>query len=273
MPFAAGKLGVVAFKRVFEPYTQSLVMPKPRVAPLPAIVGRVVGHLQIAQGALGVVHLALEVIALRDHREVQPQAGAHDPAPLVAGMAACGKEVAVSTQCSIFDGTSERSSTTLKADAVAIVCRIDFVCRGHDLGAAPGLVEPDIADNVGHLFAAVAAAIDDPPNHSAAANSGARGNCKSEAGAANGVHFGGSYCNSLAHANDLRHPTLFRRDRGRQAVAELGGISPHPPAGVGGVFTRLVSSVANGGPVVEVIERLGDTSRDARPLDEGAVEA
>jgi hypothetical protein len=76
--------------------------------------------------------------ALSQIRDVYAQASARDPTPLIAGMAGFGEAV---------------------ADRVrAVICRIDLVRDTHDLGATPGLVESDIADDVRHLLSTVALA-------------------------------------------------------------------------------------------------------------------
>src|SRR6516162_1253235 len=98
-------------------------------------VRRVVGLSQISQSAVGVVYFALEVLALSDHREIQTQAGANDIAPLIAGM------------------SGGRSGI--------VVHGINFVSRGHDLGAAPSLVHADIADDVWRLNAAISGSVRD----------------------------------------------------------------------------------------------------------------
>src|SRR5262249_16199657 len=133
-------------------------------APLYAKVGPVIAHHQIAQRPLGVVHLGLEEIALRNHREVQAQAGTHNPAPFVAGMPGCGQAVTITAgERSRPKGAEvarhERPSVGANGVRAAEVCGIDLMGRGHDLGAAPGLVEADIADDIGRLNAAVAGAI------------------------------------------------------------------------------------------------------------------
>ena len=68
--------------------------------------------------------------------------------------------------------------------------------------------------------------------------------------------------------------TLFGRQSGREAAAELGGVAPHPPAAVAGIFLRQVAgAVEQRGCRVEVEERHRQTGREARPLHEGAVRA
>src|SRR5262249_9604216 len=72
-------------------------------------------------------------------------------------------------------------------------------------------------------------------------------------------------------AKDLAGAALFGRDCRRHAVAELRRVGPYPPARVTGIFAKCIGPIANGGSAKEVPERWGDTSRDACPLDEGAV--
>src|SRR5262249_46312713 len=139
--------------------------------PLPAKVGRVVALVQVAHGTLGIGGLHLEVVALSDKRGVEAQAGAHGPAPLIAGMAGC------------------RQAVTYRAEIV----RIDPVCGSHALGATPGLVYSDVADNIGRLKAAVARADGTLPH----LKRGSIGIAPGDDGcAANGT-------------KNLRHPALF----------------------------------------------------------------
>src|SRR5262249_26447022 len=157
---------------------------------------------------LNIGGLHLEVVALSDKREVEAQAGAHGPAPPIAGMAGF------------------RQAVTYRA----VIVRIDLVCGSHDLGTTPRLVEPDVADNIGRLKAAVARADGTRPHekrgiigiapaddHRQRDDPGLRVYC-----AANGT-------------KNLRHPALFSRDACRKAVAELGRVSPHPPASITGI--------------------------------------
>ena len=117
-----------------------------------------------------------------------------------------------------------------------VVLGIDLVRRGHDLGAAPGLVDTDVADDIGRLDAAITVGrVDD-------AVDGAVGAWRSRA-KQRGEPCSEPLCidrkpdqRPARHVNDLRGPALFGRDRRRHAVAELRGISPHPPTGVAGIF-------------------------------------
>ena len=71
--------------------------------------------------------------------------------------------------------------------------------------------------------------------------------------------------------DDLRDATLFSRDCGREAVAELRSVTERHPARIAGVGGREVAPVRSRRHAVEVIERLRQTQGEARPLQEGAV--
>src|SRR5262249_27982681 len=118
--------------------------------------------------------LHLEVVTLSDKREVEAQADTHGPAPPIAGMAGF------------------RQAVTYRA----VIIRIDLVRGSHDLGATPRLVEPDVTDNIGRLYAAVASAGGTGPHDKRGISGIAPAD---EGGAANGT-------------NNLRHPALFGGD-------------------------------------------------------------
>src|SRR6516165_8338291 len=69
------------------------------------------------------------------------------PNPFVAGMTSLGKAVRVSTT---------QSGADTGGGIATVICGVDLVRGGHHLGATPGLVKPDIADNVRYLQPAVA---------------------------------------------------------------------------------------------------------------------
>ena len=165
-----------------EPNTQSAHEAVAELtAPLDAIVGPVIALHHIAQRPLGIVCLRLEVIALSEIREVPAQAGTHHPAPLVVGMAGCGEAVTVTAGESIHVNTIvkvaryERPRIATNDVRATVVIGIDLMGRGHDLGTAPGLVDADIADDVGRLNAAVAGGIGSSHSGGCAADTGNEG--------------------------------------------------------------------------------------------------
>src|SRR5262249_46381703 len=105
------------------------------------------GH--VAGRALGVVGLPLEVVAAL---EAVPGAGADRPAELVGRMAA---NLGASQSASPHSEEASRharawGSGAEEGDRVGnIVAAADVMRRNHELGAAPGLVDPPVLHDVG----------------------------------------------------------------------------------------------------------------------------
>ena len=95
----------------------------------------------------------------------------------------------------------------------------------HDLGRTPSLVNTQVAHDVGDLEAAVSTG-------TVGATEGSS-NCATTKPAATG----GGRCEPNWVTNELRLARRFRRNRRREAVAELRGIAHHEPAAVTGVRT------------------------------------
>src|SRR6185312_10025368 len=101
------------------------------------------------------------------------------------------------------------------ASAEDVVGCADLVGRGRQLEQTPGLIDPDVADNVRRMRTRVGA------------RSGAVG-----------ADRGGTA--QIVDGGTIPHGRVIETDRGRYAVAELGGVLDVVDAGVGVVAAEQV---------------------------------
>ena len=127
-------------------------------------------------------------------------------------MTSLGKAVRVST-------TQTEGGADTGGGIATVICGVDLVRGGHHLGATPGLVKPDIADN---LQPAVAKTDGRGP--------GDKGRIAKRRHTEERSPRGGRA--DAGEPDDLRHPPLFGGDRRRQPVTQLRRVGPHPPTGV-----------------------------------------
>ena len=129
-------------------------------------------------------------------------------------MTSLGKAVRVST-------TQTEGGADTGGGIATVICGVDLVRGGHHLGATPGLVKPDIADNVRYLQPAVAKTDGRGPSDKRIAKQRHREQRSARGGRAD-----------AGEPDDLRHPPLFGGDRRRQPVTQLRRVGPHPQTGV-----------------------------------------
>ena len=130
------------------------------------------------------------------------------------------------------------------AGAQRVVRTVDFMRRGRNLEQTPGLIDPDPADDVGRMRAGIGV------------RSGAVG--ADRAGDA-----------QIVDGGAIPHGRIVETDRGRYAVAELGGVLDVVDAGVG----IVAAEQARGDVARETLPRRrvgrgGLTEGEAGELDE-----
>lgn len=139
-----------------------------------------------------------------------------------------------------FEKTGARTGVDVGAD----ILRVEVMQRARDLRRAPGLADLDVRGEIRETGAAL---IGD------------------RTGAGNLEHIGSS--------DGVNHRTtalvaVFDRERGRDAVAHVEGVAKHRNAGARSVRTDHVGLVRERGRVLDqVVERRGETRREARELD------
>src|SRR5262249_11374760 len=201
--------------------------------------GRSEGH--VADGALGVGTLPLEVVAAR---EVVPGAAADRPAQLVGRMAASlGAGDRAGPHAEEAGRQARACGPGNAADrraASSIVAAADVMRRDHELGTAPGLVHAPVLHDVRepHLGLIPGAGVD----------------AEDEAAE---IRVEGAGLRSPGRET----PRLFERERRREAVAVLRGIGKLLPAAVAGI-ARGRSKERARRRLIEVEERLRGAGRE-----------
>src|SRR5581483_8034585 len=150
------------------------------------------------------------------------------------------------------------------------------------LQRAPSLVEAEVADDVRRLPATIGTDAREQRGQAVAERDAAAGavsaRIRTRLNRAAGFHAGRQRrakrrTGGGVGTDDLRQASGFGRDRGREAVAELRRIGRDQPARVARIRRRIVAPVLRRRRAEAVEERLRQTEREARPLDEGAVRA
>src|SRR5262249_1656416 len=215
-------------------------------------IARSEGH--VADGALGVGSLPLEVVALI---EVEPRAAADRPAHLVGRMAAnLGASQSGIRDSPKAEGASEQprawgSGAEERCAVSGIVAAADVMRRNHDLGTAPGLVDAPVLHDVREPgLRPIDVERDDAEREVAEVRVDDAGLRERGPGI----------------------PRLFEREGRREAVAILRGIGKDLPATVAAV-ARGRTKEGTRRRRIEGEERLRGTDREPGELDERPVRA